>query len=193
MDKIREELKACPRCGSKARLITAEKDKRRQTNKIECINKPCIEITRAAMFGISDIIKIWNTRSRDEEIKKLREAIQTIIDLGFDNDGFEEASKLKGLIAELVQIAKSTLDGTFCDMCHGYKWNIIDKETGEAENCPKCNKPSKEKNGEKTFWEWFDKVKNIERSLGHEFKIMIYSDWREFYNKGYTPEEALKE
>lgn len=81
MDKIREELKVCPRCGSEARLITAQKDKRRQTNKIECTNKPCLEITRAAMFGISDIIKIWNTRSHDEEIKTLSQDCKNLVEM----------------------------------------------------------------------------------------------------------------
>lgn len=47
----------------------------------------------------------------DEEIKKLKEALQMIVDLGFDNDGFEKPIKLKGLIAELVQIAKKALKG----------------------------------------------------------------------------------
>ena len=74
-DRIQEELKTCPRCRSKARLITAEKDKRRQTNKIECTKKPCIEITMAAMCGVNTIIKVWNTRSRDEEIKKILDNI----------------------------------------------------------------------------------------------------------------------
>jgi len=79
MGKIREELKPCPFCGSRAILITAQKDERRQTNKIECTNKPCIEITRAAMFGISDIIKIWNTRPRDEEILTLKRDCKNLI------------------------------------------------------------------------------------------------------------------
>ena len=78
-------------------------------------------------------------KSRDEEIKKLRDGLQTIIDLGFDNDGFETIMNLKGLIAELVQIAKKTIEGKFCHMCHGYRWNIVDKETGEAQYCPVCN------------------------------------------------------
>ena len=78
-------------------------------------------------------------KSRDEEIKKLKDGLQTIIDLGFDNDGFETIMNLKGLIAELVQIAKKTIEGKFCHMCHGYRWNIVDKETGEAQYCPVCN------------------------------------------------------
>ena len=57
-DKLRE----CPVCGSQARLIKASEDKRRQTNKIYCTNRPCISITRAAMHGEEDIIRIWNTR-----------------------------------------------------------------------------------------------------------------------------------
>ena len=45
----------------------------------------------------------------------------------------------------------------------------------------------------KTFWEWWDDLKKLKKSLGHEFEIMIYDDWKEYYNNGYTPKEALKE
>ena len=77
----------------------------------------------------------------NDEVKNLKQGLQTIINLGFDNDGFETVSGLKGLIAEIVEIARSTLKGEFCSVCHGYGWTIIDKETGEVRYCPNCKKP----------------------------------------------------
>ncbi|TET97705.1 MAG: hypothetical protein E3J23_08485 [Candidatus Stahlbacteria bacterium] len=59
---MNDKLRECPRCGSKAILKSANEDNRRQTNQIECTNKPCITLTRAAMHGEEDIIKLWNTR-----------------------------------------------------------------------------------------------------------------------------------
>ena len=80
----------------------------------------------------------------DKIREELKAGLQTIIDLGFDNDGFETVSSLKGLIGELVEIAKSTLAGNFCSVCHGYGWTIIDKKTGEGRHCPICKKPRQE-------------------------------------------------
>ncbi len=76
----------------------------------------------------------------NDEVKNLKQGLQTIINLGFDNDGFETVSGLKGLIAEIVEIARSILKGEFCSVCHGYGWTIIDKETGEVRYCPNCKK-----------------------------------------------------
>ena len=94
----------------------------------------------------NDLLDNISKQELQAEIKKLQEGLQTIIDLGFDNDEFEKSHQLKGLIAELIQIAKKTLEGKFCHMCHGYGWNIVNKETGEARFCPVCNKQALKEN-----------------------------------------------
>ena len=45
-----------------------------------------------------------------EQIEDKDEAFEFIIDLGFDYDGYEESKDLKGLIDELVSIAKIGLN-----------------------------------------------------------------------------------
>ena len=56
------KLKPCPFCGGEAVFISAKKDKRRQSNKIECANKPCVSIIMAAFIGEENIIMLWNRR-----------------------------------------------------------------------------------------------------------------------------------
>jgi len=46
----------------------------------------------------------------EDYIKTKDDALQTIVDIGYDYDGFSSVEKLKGLIDELIEIARIGLN-----------------------------------------------------------------------------------
>ena len=49
--------------------------------------------------------------SKENRINELEEALQTIVDIAQDYDGYDKAENLKGLIDDLVEVSRKGLNG----------------------------------------------------------------------------------
>lgn len=71
---MQEELKLCPFCGGKAKIIIKTTNfgkgygSRTDDVAIGCINKDCLILPRIAVINNrEDCIKIWNKRAKERE------------------------------------------------------------------------------------------------------------------------------
>lgn len=62
-----------------------------------------------SMYAICDDAR----KTAASEVEYLRAALQDIVDIAYDRDGFTSAEKLGELVDELYKIAAATLDGSY--------------------------------------------------------------------------------
>ena len=71
--------------------------------------------------------------NKDREIRVLRDVLQSIIDIGFDYDGYENSLEgCKGLIDEFVGMSKEALNGRgITYLTNGKIVNVFDEVVGD--------------------------------------------------------------
>lgn len=71
--------------------------------------------------------------NKDREIRVLRDVLQSIIDIGFDYDGYENSLEgCKGLIDEFVEMSKEALNGRgITYLTNGKIVNVFDEVVGD--------------------------------------------------------------
>lgn len=60
---------------------------------------------------LSKQIYYYVIESKENRINELEEALQTIVDIAQDYDGYDKAENLKGLIDDLVEVSRKGLNG----------------------------------------------------------------------------------
>lgn len=71
--------------------------------------------------------------NKDREIRVLRDVLQSIIDIGFDYDGYENSLEgCKSLIDEFVEMSKEALNGRgITYLTNGKIVNVFDEVVGD--------------------------------------------------------------